>query len=133
MINAYGSVPDSTHYAVIPYDPTTQTLTTDTIDSDLNWYYLSGVLTARPLLSTVATWSTLAITANGSSTATLGSGLPNPTTITIIVPGSTGIAQVAPQTITSGSFSLTTTQPGTYVVETSCFPYVDTAVSIIAT
>lgn len=95
----------------------------DPLDSPNDWYYVAGVKTARPAFSTVGSWSATSITANGVSTATFGSSLPNPTTIIVSVPVGSGLDIPGPITETSGSFSLTTTVPGDYYVMFDAFPY----------
>lgn len=96
-------------------------------------YYLAGVKTARPLLTTVATWSTLTLVANGVATATLGATLPNPTKINITPPANLGIAPIAEQTVVDGSFVLSTTVAGAYKVTAKAFPYQDYTVTINGT
>lgn len=131
QIQYFGTVPDSTHYALIPVT-VYQTLTTDSIDSDAHWYYVSGVLTARPLLTSVASWSTTSITANGVSSAVFGSGIPNPTTVSIIQQGNKAVTPVS-GTITSGTLTITANYPGTYLVTMNVFPYQDYSQVITAT
>lgn len=130
-IDSYGVVPDAAHYALIPF-VSGQTVTTDSIDTDANWYYLGGVLTPRPLLTTLATWSTLAITANGISSAVLGSGLPNPTPVSIQLLNKSGVMPVT-GSVTTGSLTITANYPGSYQVTTNIFPYKDYQVIIVAT
>ena len=96
-------------------------------------YYSVGVKTARPLLMTVATWSALTLVANGTATVTLGSTLPNPTKITVTPPPNLGIAAIPEQTVTDGSFVLSTTVAGAYTVTAKAFPYQDYTVTINAT
>lgn len=96
-------------------------------------YYPSGVKTARPLLTTVATWSALTLVANGTATVTLGSTLPNPTKITVTPPPNLGIAAIPEQTVTDGSFVLSTTVAGAYTVTARAFPYQDYTVTINGT
>lgn len=96
-------------------------------------YYSASVKTARPLLTTVATWSALTLVANGVATVTLGSALPNPTAITITPPPNLGIALIPEQTVTDGSFVLSTTVAGAYTVTARAFPYQDYTVTINGT
>lgn len=96
-------------------------------------YYSAGVKTARPLLTTVATWSATSIVANGTAKATLGTTLPNPTAITIVPPAGLGIAAIPDQTVIDGSFELSTTVAGAYKVTAKAFPYQDYTVTINAT
>lgn len=100
-------------------------------DTDAEWYYVSGVKTARPLFSSVATWNKTTIDADGVDTATL-SGLPNPTNMVVQVPMGKGLDLPGPFTETSGSFSLTTTVAGTYLVLVEAFPYQTAAFQIEA-
>lgn len=92
------------------------------VDPDTE-YYVSGVKTTRPLMTTVATWDTTSITANGTSSATLGPSLPNPTNILVSfsIPSIDGSGTSI--TETSGSFSLTTVAAGSYTVTATAFPY----------
>lgn len=100
--------------------------------NDLTQYVSGGSLSSRPLLSTVATWNKTALSPNGTDQATLGSGLPNPTTISITPPPNLGISPIADQIVTTGSFSFTTTVMGDYVVTARSFPYQDYTVTIKA-
>lgn len=100
-------------------------------DAELE-YYVAGVKTARPLLSDVATWDSLALDADGVDSVTLGSGLPNPTIIDIIVPVELGLQSQRIEE-ESGAFTLTTTIPGSYFVRIEVFPYVTQTFEIIAT
>lgn len=95
----------------------------DPSDTPNDWYYVAGVKTARPDFSTVGSWSSTTITADGVSAATFSSGLPNPTTIIVSVPIGSGLDIPSPITETSGSFSLTTTVPGDYYIMFDAFPY----------
>ena len=97
-------------------------------------YYMditTGLATLYGSLSTIASWDTLSIWADGVTGATLSS-LPNPTLITVTFIDN-GIAPPAPITVTSGSFTLTTNVPSTYTVVASSFPYKDYSVNIVAT
>lgn len=96
-------------------------------------YIVAGVATVKPLLTTVATWSALTLVANGTATVTLGSTLPNPTKITVTPPANLGIAPIPEQTVTDGSFVLSTTVAGAYTVTARAFPYQDYTVTINAT
>lgn len=103
------------------------------IDEPEDYYMSVGEPVAKPLITTVATWSTLAITANGVSAATLGAGLPNPSTVVIRPPADLGIANIANQIVTDGTFNLTTTVPGDYTVKVSATHYLDYEETISAT
>lgn len=105
----------------------------DPLDTSAIYYYVSGVKTARPLMSTVGSWNTTSITADGISTATFGSSLPNPTTVVVQLPIGVGLTIPGPITVTTGSFSLTTPVPGIYNVIIDAFPYVQLATEITAT
>lgn len=95
-------------------------------------YVTGGVSTPKLALSTVATWNTTTIDADGVDAATLGSSLPNPTRITVIA-SAPGIAPITQVNVTTGTFTLTTTTPGTYTVITEVFPYLNTSTTIEAT
>lgn len=110
---------------------TGETAVQDTAN-DATEYYPSGVKTTRPLITSVATWDTTSITANGTAKATLGSSLPNPSTVFITPPAGLGLPAVAPQTVTDGTFRLSTTVPGAYTVTVRAFPYQDYTVTINA-
>lgn len=98
-------------------------------------YVLSGVITARPALSTVATvtnaggWA-----ANGSDVYSYGTGLPNPTTVSIKANGASGynFTNIPPFTVADGVLNLTTTMPGDYVITLTAFPYQDQTLSVTA-
>jgi hypothetical protein len=95
-------------------------------------YVSADVVITRPLLTTVATWNKTVFSANGTDQATLGSGLPNPTTISITPPAGKGIPAIADQIVTAGSFAFTTTVMGDYIVIAKAFPYQDYTVTIKA-
>lgn len=101
-------------------------------DKSETHYYVAGIKTARPAFSMVGFWNTTSITANGTSAATF-SGLPNPTTIIVMVPYIKGLNQPGPITETSGSFTLTTTVAGQYKVIFDAFPYLQQVTTITAT
>jgi len=98
-------------------------------------YVVSGVLTARPALSAIATWNKTSITANGVDSATLGSGLLNPTTIKVhpdvdaMKNGGDGALVV----VTDGSITFATEAAGKYDFEVvNPFPYLPTTYTITA-
>jgi hypothetical protein len=95
---------------------------TDTVD---NLYYPSGTRTTRPLFTTSNSWNATTITANGTSTATFGSSLPNPTSVVVEYTNTISSSQQVLQSLdtTDGSFSLNTTLAGTYLVSFTAFPY----------
>lgn len=101
--------------------------------NDATQYVSAGVITSRPLLTTVATWDVTTIVANGTAKATLGATLPNPTKVSITPPPNSGIASIADQTIIDGAFTLATTVAGAYTVTATAFPYQDYTVTINAT
>lgn len=87
------------------------------------YYVPSGVLTARPYLSSVATWDSTTLTANGVDTVTLGSGLPATTTYTITPLSDNGV-DVVTGSVTDGSLTITTDAVGPFKVELDgIFPY----------
>lgn len=94
---------------------------------------VAGVPELRPDITTVATWDTLTVLANGVAKVTLGPGLPNPSVIEVGVPSDLGLAPVPAQTVTDGSFTFATTLPGAYMVAVKAFPYMDYEVTINAT
>jgi len=99
-------------------------------------YYVAGVLTPRPLLTSVATWDVTSIVADGVSTATLGPGLPNPSTVimegsipdiinkdsTYRFTTSSGIVPAIDE-VTDGSYTITTTTTGLFTIIVESFPY----------
>lgn len=103
------------------------------VEADGTYVIVAGAPVARSLLTTVATWDTLSILANGTAKATLGAGLPNPSKISVTPPGNLGIAAIPEQTVTDGSFTFATPLPGAYVVTVSAFPYLDYEATINAT
>lgn len=96
-------------------------------------YYVSSVITTRPLFTSVGSWDTTTITANGISSATFGSSLPNPTTAVITTPPDAGTFNTVSATITTGSFTITTPVAGTYQVTLTAFPYQQLTTTITAT
>lgn len=106
-------------------------LTNESVDSDLTWYYPSGVKTARPLFSTVASWNKTTIDGDGVDAATFGSSLPNPTSASYRK-GTTGPWSTE-TSVTSGTYSFTATESGTYYIRLSAFPYQDYEATITVT
>ena len=95
----------------------------------------SGVdvaLSTKPLITTVATWDVTTIDADGVDAATLGAGLPNPTSISILIITARGAEQIAPFDVTDGSFVLKSLIAGTYSVTARAAGYKDYTVSITA-
>lgn len=91
----------------------------DTVDDDLH-YYVAGVRTNRPLLSTANSWSATTVVANGINTITFGSSLPNPTTANVSsITGDAGLSG----TVTDGTFEFSTNIAGSYFVDLEAFPY----------
>lgn len=78
----------------------------------------------RPLFSNTWTFNKTTIDADGSDTATIGSGLPNPTRCIIQnnIEGTTG---PEPFDITDGSLAITVPTPGIYTIMLSKYPYKD--------
>jgi len=108
-------------------------LTSETDVYSLDQMIVNGAPVARPQLSSVATWDTLAVPADGVSKATLGPGLPNPTAILISPPKGRGIGAIPVQVAIDGSFRFATSVPGDYVITVNEFPYMDYEVTINAT
>lgn len=95
-------------------------------------YMLGGVAVDRPLLTSMATWDTTTITANGTSSATLGPTLPSGTVIRFTgAPAALG--EIDDLTETSGSFIMNTTIAGDYTVTATLFPYQTLTTIITAT
>ena len=105
-------------------------MTTFFTSYDPNLYYdNAGVITVRPLLTTVATWNKTTITADGSDAASI-STLPNPSTIKISTP--IGIDPIEDIIETDGEFSMTTNVVGNYEITVVSYPYQDYTVTILA-
>jgi hypothetical protein len=101
----------------------------------IHWTGSAWQMVARSALSTVASWNKTSITANGTDSCTL-SGLPNPTTVVIELPLSTKLAAntTLSYTITDGSFTFKTNDPGTYTIRAlNRFPYAPYSQQITAT
>ena len=103
--------------------------------TDLNVQYITNPLTtkdivARPLLSTIASWSATSVTANNVATITFGSSLPNPTAIEIAVPA--GTAPLSGN-VTDGTLTLSVGLVGEYIVKVTVFPYVTQSYTITGT
>lgn len=98
---------------------------------DANYYISGGSIAARPTLSAV--WNKTTITANGADQAIFGSGLPNPTTVSVtVVPE--GVQIPDPEDVTTGTFSFATPIAGAYtVIVTPPFPYIPVTQVITAT
>lgn len=77
-------------------------------------------ITARPDFDSVASWSDVKLTADNVDTVTFGSGLPNPTSVTII--GQLGIPPLT-GSVTDGTLTITVPLPGPYQVTLEAFPY----------
>jgi hypothetical protein len=88
------------------------------------------VLSTKPLLTTVATWDKVSIHATGTDAATLGTGLPNPTEISIQIITAEGAETIAPFNATTGSLVLKSLIIGTYWVTARAAGYKDYTVSI---
>ena len=99
---------------------------------DGEWYIdltSTPTITAKPAFT--GSWSSTSITADGVSSASISS-LPNPTTIQFdSFPGA--IDAIPNHIETSGTFSFTTTYPGSYTVRVMAFPYTDFITTITAT
>jgi hypothetical protein len=102
------------------------------INQDLSFdtqYISSGSPTTRPTLS--LTWNKTTITADGSDSATVASGIPNPTNYRIIVPA--GIQSISDGTITTGTLTFTADLSGIYTIILDSFPYQTYKQNITAT
>jgi len=97
-------------------------------------YVVTGVVTARPALSVVATWS--ATTIASGVTATLGTTLPVETVVTVVASGAVQLLGGRGHSVVfvnDGSFEFSSTIPGTYTVSVECFPYLNTTYTITVT
>lgn len=129
--NSVTAVADSIDLAYIQlmhpdFDPVLQDFmeTTDQV-STISEYVVSGVITARPLFSTVATLNKLVITADNTDSATLGPGLPNPTTVLGLQIPDGGEYTPAITTITDGSLVIKSAVVGQIAFNLRAFPYQD--------
>jgi hypothetical protein len=93
---------------------------------------VDAVLTEKPLLTTVATWDKTTIDADGVDAATLGAGLPDPTSISIVIITAQGAEQIVPFDVTDGSLVLKSLIIGMYSVTARAAGYKDYTVSITA-
>ena len=100
--------------------PDEDTIIVDDSVSDTTSYVLGGVITPRPLLTSINSWDTTSFTADGVTTITFGSSLPVGTAYTIKSP--LGVASDS-GTITDGSLSISTVVPGEYLLTLEIFPY----------
>lgn len=96
-----------------------------TVIVDKNTQYVINIgttndITTRQLLSTVVTWDSGTLTADGVDSCTL-SGLPNPSSYNIAVP--VGVDAIPDGVITDGSLVFKTNQSGTYIITIDSFPY----------
>jgi hypothetical protein len=92
-------------------------------DDPMIIYFPSGVKTFKPYFVDYNSWNHTVGSADGLSSITFGTSLPNPTSCNIITPKQ--VKNIAPIDITSGTATITTTVPGTYIVKFSQFPYFD--------
>ena len=126
---------DSDYYIagdVIANQPANTTIYTANVsDTGDTIYAFGGNIIARPLFTSVGSWNTLSITANGVSTASFISSLPNPTQVSIVLPSGLGSSHSG-TSVTTGTFNLTTTVAGSYVVTFTAFPYQTLTTTITA-
>lgn len=87
-------------------------------------YFPSGVYTTRPKLSSVATWDKETLRGDGTDTATLGTGLPNPTYLRLLPQEAPGVSEVE-GTCVDGSASITFQTAGVYHILAQAWPYQD--------
>lgn len=95
-------------------------------DSDAvsNSYVNAGVVVPLLEFEDMSGWDTTTISANGTSTATFGSALPNPTQVQIRPDTTTtGATALTTVNVTDGSLSFATFAPAVYSFEISAFPY----------
>lgn len=114
------------------FDDDTQSYLTvpEFVDPKTN-YVLSGVVTPRPLFSSVATFNKTTITADGTDSAVLGPSLPNPTTVQAISSPSGG-ESTSLTTITDGSLTIKSSIQGFIRISLKAFPYQDELFLVIA-
>ena len=74
------------------------------------------VFAEKPLLTTVATWDKTTLDADGVDAATLGTGLPNPTSIYISITTAEGAELITPFDATTGSLVIKSNVVGVYQV-----------------
>lgn len=102
-------------------------------------YVVDGVLTTRPSLDSICSFtnSSDVWVANGTDSISYGDALPVTTTYKLYaVAGADGIDPfIAPQegTITTGTFSMTTTRKGIYTLIFDAFPYRKKTITVEAT
>lgn len=87
-------------------------------------YYPGGVRTKRPLLTDIASWDKICVEPNGTEAATFGSGLPNPTYLSVYPNEYNGVETIE-GTCTDGAASITFNKTGLYHVRASAWPYQD--------
>jgi len=106
------------------FDPVLQDFM-ETVDqvNPISEYVVSGAITTRPLFSAVATLNKSVITADGTDSATLGSGLPNPTTVVGLQIPDGGEYTPAITTITDGSLIIKSAVVGQIAFNLRAFPY----------
>lgn len=78
----------------------------------------------------------VAVTGGGGTGATATATrttLINPTTVSLQPPAGLGLAPIADQVVTTGTFALNTTIPGSYLATVKAFPKVDFPATVIAT
>lgn len=90
----------------------------------------NGAVVARP---TLPAWSATTLAADGTSSITIGPGLPSSTLIVVDVPMNLGLAPVFGYNETSGTFTFKTTVAGKYTITIKPFPYQNVVTSVIAT
>lgn len=87
-------------------------------------YFPGGVYTKRPKFSEVATWDKETLRGDGTDTATLGTGLPNPTYLRLLPQEAPGVSEVE-GTCVDGSASITFQTSGVYHILAQAWPYQD--------
>jgi hypothetical protein len=108
---------------------------TDLVQTDdykISWNGTDFEMVERDELSTVATWSATTIDADGVDSAVLGSGLPNPTTVSLTYQAYEALAPVSGD-VTTGTLTITADLAGEYEVSINVFPYKPYSQTITAT
>lgn len=81
------------------------------------------VLTEKILITAVATWDKMIITSDGTDAATLGAGLPNPTTVSTWILSANGAESVSDFDVTDASLIFKSLIAGQYLVSTKASGY----------
>ena len=118
--------------AVLAANPGTILVSSATvIDDSLYLYDLIGLtFVLKDDLTDVATWDSLTLDADATDAVTLGSGLPNPTIVSVTPVRA--FANPAYVVVTTGSFVFKTDAVGLYSITARAFPYNEYTVTVEA-